>query len=284
MRKSGLLLLLGLIFCLLPLEVMGLEPMDEAEMDRVQGQSGIAMTMSDLNIYNENDYLAYEDTSAAGNRIEFADTASFYAYQSLAPTYLQVYTNQQDLVLVGLEVLAEDGQAMDMGTFFQAENYTFSNQHLGSMDIEDLSLQEFALYLTPAEALDNVQGSGMAMQMEARSSLQEFRWNYQSGDGNDQALVLGQATVAQSFDQEGQPQGRFQIGELDARDENSGEINPALFQVRQDENDQAFVRMNLPMQGSLRVEDVQMGDHDLGPIRVEGMQIHHLQMDFVPYE
>jgi len=262
-----------------------MEPMDEAEMEKVHGRSGIAMALNNATVYTERDEFSYQDTSNASNRIRFADSTSFSRLNSLAPLTLQILENEHELILVALEALAGDGDsAWDMDLSHNATDFDFAGKDLGSMHLEGVSSEEFALYTTPSEALDGVDRSGIALQLETRTEVQEFLWSYQSGDSNTDAFRLGGIHLAGSFDN-GEPQGLFSIGELDPYDESGVELDPAMIQVQQNDEGQAFVRMNLPMQGSLRVQDVEVGSQDnLGPIRVEGMDVHHLQLDFKPFQ
>lgn len=284
MPKLGLLLVLALIYLLLPWGASAMEPLNEEEMDSVQGQSGIAMATSNATLYSEKRDWAYQDTSEDEEKMEYSDIVSFFQMHSLEPFTLQVFENEQEMILLALEALAEEQEAAwDMDLSFDATGYVFAGHDLGSMHLESMGLEEFALYTTPSEALEGVDRSGVALQLDARASLDEFRWAYQNGEDNEEALLLGGVHLAHSFDN-GDPQGLFSIGELDPYNEN-GDMDPAMFQVRQDEEERVFVRMDLPMEGSLRVEDVEMGQEDnLGPIHLEGMDVHHFQMDFKPFE
>ncbi len=284
---TGLRHLLGiaaLLVILLPAGSNPMEPMSESEMDGVQARSGIAFAVSDAKIYRHSERLALEDTSSDQNRVEYGNITSYYSFQNVTPMSLRVFQNDHGLPLVGMEALpGGDRDALDMSVTLRAGSYTFCGQNMGKMAIEDYGMAEFALYMSPSEALEGVDRSGVAFQLETRASMEALRWNYQNGENNDGSFVLDDLRLARSFDAEGNPEGRFNLGHLDARDENGGSLNPAMFQVLQDDTGDAFVRMQLPMQGSLRVEDVQMGEHDyLGPIRIENMEVHHMQVDFIP--
>lgn len=261
-----------------------MEPLSEQEMEGVRARSGISLALSDAKIYRHDPYLAYEDTQDGDNRVEFGDTASLYTFQSLAPTYVRVYENQDGLVLVGLEGLGDEGEdAMDKRSYFYSDSFTFLTQSLGSMSLDNHWTGEFALYLASAEEFDLNDADGLAFQLETRAGFDEFRWEYQEGEDNDEAFVLGGMKAAASFDDEGNPQGRFTMGEIDPRDETDAENNPASLQVLQNDDGDPLVRMNLPMAGSLRAEQVKINDHDLGPMMIDGLEIHHLETDIRPF-
>jgi hypothetical protein len=283
MMFPRLLVCLILLILLSPLSASAMEPLGEAEMGKVHGRSGIAIMATNATIYAERGKWGYEDTTNASNRIRFADSTSYSRFNSLEPLTLRILENGGGLTLVALEALAGDGEsAWDMRLSHNSTDYDFAGQDLGSMHLEGMSSEEFALYATPSEALDGVDRNGIALQLETRTAVQELLWSYQTGDSNTDAFRLGGIHLAGSFEN-GEPQGLFSVGELDPYDESGVALDPAVIQVRQDDQGQAFVRMSLPMEGSMRVKDVEVGIHDnLGPIRVDGMDVHHLQLDFKP--
>lgn len=275
-------------FLLLALSLSGafaMEPMSEKEMAGMSAGSGIALALSDVKIYRHDPYLAYQDTGDGDNRMELGDTSSFYTFQSFAPIYVRVYENQDELMIAALEALGEDGKdAMDKAVSVIADHYTFLSQELGGFRVDNHHTRELALYLAPADQFDGLNNAdGLAFQLETRAGLDTFRWAYQDGQDSSEAFVLGNVDAAESFDSDGNPLGRFCIGDLNPRDENSGGTNPASLQVLKNQDGNPFVRMNLPMAGSLRAEQVQMAGHDLGPVRIDGLRVHHLKVDFRPF-
>jgi len=61
----------------------------------------------------------------------------------------------------------------------------------------------------------------------------------------------------------------FRIGNIDTG-------NPATIDVSTDTGGTTSLNLNLPMQGSLRVENVNFGGNDFGPIAIDGINVHHL--------
>ncbi len=278
-------ILLQVAFLSLPLTSNALEPMDDAEMDGVHAQSGIVLGLSDAEIYTHKGYETYQDTTSSGTMIEFEDTSSFHRFNTPEGIFLRVFQNDSGLPLVALEALSDiydDAWVQDMALYTGA--ITFDGENLGALEVKGMGPKEFALYMTPAGVIDNLPAnSGVTFQLEARASMDEFRWDYRGNGSEDGQFLLGGGEVAGSFDEQGNPDGRFIIGNLDPRDENAGALAPAMFRVMQDDDGRGFVRMNLPMEGSIRIDDIEMGEHDVyGPLHVDGMEIHHLQMDFAP--
>jgi hypothetical protein len=69
--------------------------------------------------------------------------------------------------------------------------------------------------------------------------------------------------------------GLFQIGAI-------AEGAPATFDVGQGEDGMVAVTMNMPMRGSLRVESLQWGGSDFGPMAIDDIQVHRLTVRFIP--
>lgn len=271
-------------FCLsLPTGIAAMTPADDADLDGVRAQSGLAIAAADVEIYSEKSYWAYADTTPDGSRIAFEDAAAFYRVAFSEPVFLRVFQNRKDLPIVGVEALANYREkALDIDMAASIDTFTFKDADFGSLYLSGVGPETAAFYATPLGAHDGYPGnSGIGFQAETRSVLDEFEWTYNQ---EEERFFLGGLQLAGSFDADNIPQGRFSIGDIDARDEHDGALAPASFQVLEDAEGRGFVRMNLPMEGSIRVDDVEMGGHSLGPIMIEDMSVHHLEVDFVPFD
>ena len=274
------------LFCLLlPLSAAALEPADDADLDSIKARSGIAIAVSDVELYGQKTYRAMADTTTDESRIALEDTAFYYRFNALEPVYLRVFQNQHGFAMAGLEALAEnDGAAWAQEMVVESEALVLDDHDLGSLHLADLSPEAFAVYTAPLGDNSDYSGeSGVAFQYETRTKMEEFRWQYNES-GNDGVFSLGNAYAAREFDDAGNPKGLFAVGSMDPRNENGGEFEPATFRAHQDDQGRPFMRMNMPMEGSIRIEEVEMGGHEIGPVRLEDMEIHHLEVDFIPWQ
>ena len=71
--------------------------------------------------------------------------------------------------------------------------------------------------------------------------------------------------------------GSFGIGDLGA-----STPTPATIDVGTDASGNPSMQMNLPMTGTIRVEDVTFGGTDFGPSAIDGITVHHLNVQMVP--
>lgn len=287
------------LFLLFPaLSATAMEPMNEAEMDSVQAQSGIAIALDNIQIYNHSGW-AYEDTSLAANKIEFKDMASYMILDTRNPLTFRVMINPNDVAM--MELTGQPSIWMEMNT----NDFFFADKDMGSLHLSLRPpdgnrmgfIEEFALYVAPLGTQADFTGDGIAFQLEARSGLEEFRWDYNQADADEFRLggvhMAGSFTDTDSIDTDPAtwaPQGHFRIGNLNAY-ETTNPLGPGTFQIVQDETDPdyAFIRMNLPMEGSVRIEEIGMFadpendgtfvQDDFGPMIVDGMRVDHFQMD-----
>jgi len=308
MRAIGFLTAFLVCFWLAPL-AKAMEPMGEAEMDNVRAQSGIALGIENVQIYSQ-DGWGYRDTSGDATRtIEFFDAASYMFVDTRNPLTLRVMQNPDGKAM--LEITGQPSIWMQE----HINAFSFIDRDLGSLhtnlrppDEEEGHMgfmEEFLFYVAPHGVFVVDGGDGIAYQLELRSRVEEFLWDYNQED--DDAFWLRGVRMADTFDAEDNPVGRFMIGNLDAY-ENDSDIGPATFQVLPDgEEGHAMLRFNLPMEGSLRIDEIGMyslvdeGPQDapdwesneqpeddaaeyeednFGPMMIDNMEVHHLQVDF----
>jgi hypothetical protein len=65
--------------------------------------------------------------------------------------------------------------------------------------------------------------------------------------------------------------GVFSIGDMDAG-------NPATLDIGTDAGGLTVMQLQLPMSGSIRMENLQFGGNDFGPTAIDGLQVHRLTL------
>jgi len=313
-RIVGICFLISAFFIsvLIPFSSAALEPMSAADMDAVQAQSGIAVSLDNIGIYNSITSFSYEDTTGTDSKIVFANTESLLRLDTDHPLTIRTLQNVDGMPLVAFELLSPDGDEPALIAYLEmnTETLEFVGADLGSLHLNfrppsvDLMgfMEEFALYAAPFGALDALHSynfdpalfdgdGGIGFQFETRSGIDEILWNYNRDEDNE--FYLRGIQMFGGFDGEGAPEGRFLVGNLAPYD-NDSDIGPAAFQVLSDV-DGGFVRFTLPMEGSARIDEIGMytldsgtGDYvapagdGFGPMIIDDMQVHHFQLDFRP--
>ena len=319
MKIRTTMLVTAFLICLLPALSNALEPMDDFAMDNVRAQSGIAIGLDNIQVYSHRGW-AYEATSGGANKkISFENTSSYMILNTRNPLTFRVMQNPDGVAM--LELTGQPSVWMEMNT----NDFSFAGEDMGSLHLSlrppdgDLMgfMEEFLLYVAPLGTQDGFTSDGIAFQLETRSGIEEFRWDYNKVDADE--FRLGGVYMAGAFGAGTEladpslwdPTGRFRIGNLNAY-ENDSPLGPATFQVVPDPDappGYAILRLNMPMEGSFRIGEVGMytiddqgpqpppgwpdepADNpvefvadDFGPMTIDGMTIHHLQVDFKTYE
>jgi hypothetical protein len=196
----------------------------------------------------------------------------------MQPLTFDVFTvNDPTSPIYGKSMLALNAPDWLQELAVSADHVIFCDQDLGSMDLGVIHKPSFALYLSDHQA------SGIDFEYDAALDMDAFRYTYNT---TPESLNLsgihlsGSATGAPEDPASWTFTGNFQVGDM-------FNANPATFDVGSftdpdTGNQLAAVALNLPMQGTIRVEDVHFGTSDFGPCAIDGLKVHRLQVLIVP--
>ena len=272
-----------LVCLLLAFPAAALERMDDSDLDEVKAQSGIAIALSDVRIYKHKSDIAYRDTERHGNSMVFENIVFSNGNQgpmrfnTPQPVTLRMLSNSER------PIVAIEAPHWQQEVAIDVHNFVFCEQSLGSLHLSGFSPSEFALYASP---LNNIRG-GIGFQLEAKAQVDELRWQYNRSSGEGDAAYIRGFHMAGSFVHEGdvpedpstwQAQDRFAIGDLNPYGES--QFLPAEFSMGGNPG-RAYIELRMPMEGSVRMEEIRMGSHDMGPIIIDGMRVHELTVEFV---
>jgi len=189
------------------------------------------------------------------------------------PTYQTIYHPAQALVAV------QDSTQVSP-RWYSVGDLVFCNQSLGSLNLDALSMGP-SLHRFGAHA-DGT--SGIDFDYSTSVYAKEFRYTYTttpvSPDTTGTLALTGihlMGAATGTADDPSNPatweftgtNNVFRIGNIDTG-------NPATIDVSTDTGGTTSLYLNLPMQGSLRVENVTFGGNDFGPIAIDGINVHHL--------
>jgi hypothetical protein len=168
-------------------------------------------------------------------------------------------------------------------------NHTNTSQPLGSIKLDSLR-QGPSLYRVWAHS------SGISFDYTTTLSASALTYTYNT---TPTTLSLTGINIAGSAT--GNPQdptfttvpwvfsGTFKIGTIgdpDVYDINSNLIfvgnQPATIDVGTDNSNNSYISQNLPMSGTIRVADVNFGGKDFGPVAIDNLQVHRLNLKISP--
>lgn len=265
-----------------------LQPLDNDALAAVSGAGGLSIAIDDVSVFIHTDSFSYVD-SDTGNALTLEDLTitngdlrpAFFAAGDrdvngdglITPLTIDVGTiddpaspayGQTLVVLEALDWFQE--------VALHAETLRFCGADLGMLDVGVIHRPSFYWMLGPHE------GTGIDWEYGTRLSIDTLRLTY-----NELNNSLAANGIHFGLHDDGDPAdpgtwqmtGLFQIGAM-------AEGQPATFDVGQGEDGMVAVTMNLPMRGSLRVESLQWGGTDFGPMAIDDIQVHRLTVRFVP--
>lgn len=159
--------------------------------------------------------------------------------------------------------------------YFDVAQLVFAGQELGSLQVGPVTEGPSTLRITAP-----VTGPGIEFDYTSRLDIGSFRYKYNSSDSLafSGAHLVGSAGGAPEDPASWTLTGSYHIGETAA-----DSPNPAFVKVgglAGDTVPSTFI--SLPMQGSLRVEDVAFGPSSFGPMAIDGINVHRLQLRLTP--
>jgi len=284
-------------FFALPCSVFGLAPLSENQMKDATAQAGITIAVEDMTLYshidavqitepgNPNSYMRLENIESFSNFLFEAEHGPTGAFT------LDLFTvNDTASAIDGKPLLYIDASHWNQTTSTTIDSINMCGTPIGSMSIDAFSTPSFHLYLGAHDA-------GVDMEFGAQVTIDQFSYRDEPGKlaGVD-TLTLSGITLAGSFTgapetpSAWEPSGEFTFG-------NIMEGNPVTLDVAADNNEflsvngtdgnplpnprfgSGFIALNVPMEGSIRVEHMKVEGNDLGAFALDNIKAHKLYIE-----
>jgi hypothetical protein len=274
-RWKAIIFYVCFLWVLIPFSGLAeMRPLGDDDLAEVAGHGGVDIWIKDFSFDLGFETIEYTDTDT-GNSIEFNNIIvhdgtgmSAYIDYGDSPMTIDVFTvNDPSLAIHGqtfLSIVRPDASANKL--YYTIENLVFSDQDLGRLDIGLVRNPYFHFNMTG-------HGTGISWEYGTEIEIDEIRFTYNT---TPEYLEYSGIHLAESAT--GAPEspgtwafsGPFKIGDMI-------ENNMATFDVETfTATGQTHMLLNLPMSGTLRVEDVQFGGTDYGPIAIDGIAVHRL--------
>jgi hypothetical protein len=299
-RKFIILALLPGIFLFSPGAYAALMAMGDSELDTVQAQAGLSIMVKDITFTMSMDSFKYVDTDT-GNAFELKNVL-FNGGPTSLPNVTNIYgmtyspsamwfdSGDQamtwDVMTIGSGPIA--GKTLFVGAaptwdekiYMQASNVVFAGQDLGSLNIDDITVND------PNSGQHLMIGghNGIDFEMGFDRKIGNIRYIYNTTPESLEfqgvhltKTAAGDPTNPSTWTFSGQ----FTIG-----NELGG--NPASFDIETITTPtnpfygKTVLDLGLPMQGSIRIDNVAFGGTDFGPIAIDGIVVHRLHVYLVP--
>ena len=257
-----------------------LNEVSEEELSQVSAQSGITRVIGDSQFRVTLDSYRISDTDHSPrnwmelNNITIDDGLGGYFS-------MDTPANEADFntIDVGTDSSGRFNVLMNMSTNVEPRTYTvgnfvFCDQDLGSIKLSNV--RHGTDMLTIGSHMDGTCGIDMEYQTKIDIDSLTYTYNFSPLPNFPRSLVLSGIHLSQfSLGSPEDPtswisMGKFKFGDL-AND------NPITLDVGTNENTGVTsCFMNIPMQGTARVENVEFHKQDFGPIAIDGINVHHL--------
>jgi hypothetical protein len=254
------------------------EEMDDAAMDQVVAEAGISIEFTTLGYRAVTENLRLTDTDT-GNALELKDLMIHDGNGN--PFTLRTAGEAITIDVLGAGDPANPAQgsatvSIEMPLLEQRKSVTvgrivFCGQELGRLDIGNISMPQSHWYLSGHGGLD------MEFGLKYKVDHLDYMYNEAPVPGHldFNGIHLAEDFTANPTDDPADPStwnpaGTFRIGDMLGG-------QPATLDVDgQGAGGPGYLSLNLPVQGSIRVENIHFGSSQFGPCAIDGIRVHRL--------
>lgn len=270
-----------------------LKNMDNEELEKVVAQSGVSIEFDNAQYYNEFKNIEFYDSDAVGY-VSFKDIVIDdgngwgYTLNTNQPITIDIVEFSTGILDIdpdyALEIYAPD---LEQNKFINIGSIQFNGQDIGKLTLGPIEQKSYKFWLAPPD--DNTLGdtdSGLYFKYWHQSHIGEVEYKYNSNE----SLKLTNLTVANTISGDPKqpstwvPSGSFLIGKNGGSDGDFARINITRTDLGNIFNHDYRVQMelDLPMSGSLRIENLKIGATSFGPIAIDNINVHKLAITIRP--
>ncbi len=271
----------AVIFTLCMPAVSGAEMsrVDESELSQISAQSGISYVIGNSQYRITRDSFRFSDTDHdPHNWIEFNNISiddGSGNYFSMDTPYNEVDFNRID---VGTDYSGMTHVFMNLSLNVQPRTYSVGNFVFCNQDLGSLRLENFRTAPSNMLTISGRSGGGCGINLEYQTEIMidAAKFTYNTAP---ESLSLNNIHLSQyAYGDPSDPStwsfsGKFKLGDL-------ANSNPATIDVGTADNGDGTtttsVFYNIPMTGSIRVQNVDFGGNNFGPCAIDGINVHHL--------
>lgn len=252
---------------------------DENELSKINAQSGISYVIGDSQYHITTDSYRFSDTDHdPHNWIQLNNITIDDGYGN--PFSMNTPANEADFntIDVGTDVAGLTHVLLNLSMNVDPRTYTignfvFCNQDLGSLRLEDYRNAP-SNRLTFTARNDGSSGINFDYQTEIMIGAAKFIYN-----NTPESLSLSNIHLSEyAYGDPADPTSWYYSGKFKLGDPANN--NPATIDVGTVDNGDGTtttsVFYNIPMKGSIRVQDVNFGGKSLGPCAIDGINVHRL--------
>jgi hypothetical protein len=301
MRKidSGVILLMTVLHLtifspiLSPAPSAAMEELTDGELHRFTGQAGITMALSGFQLVRHQDSLRLSDVEGVG----YLDLKDHTFDISISAGASNV-DGDDEIGFLNIDLLTVDDSAspvygkpllqvecsdVDMRSNFSSQSLDWSGSDIGSTSFTGITQPRFEVFIGAHD------GGGVDLEYSGTVDIEEYRYNYNA----TQALsfsgihLSGTAQGDRHDPSTWSYEGSFSFGSV-------MEAKPVTMDVVADDNETwvvggteypnprygaGYIALDVPMEGSFRMEAINFGGNEMGPLVMDGVRIHKLYIE-----
>lgn len=287
------LILISLIFFICSSAYGELKELNNQEMDNIKAQAGVSIEFDNAQFYNEFKNIEFYDSDKTGHvsfkNVIIGDNMGWgYTINTNEPISIDIVEFSTGIFDIdpdyALEISAPD---LDENKWISVGNIVFCDKDIGVLNMGPIQPKALKFWIAPPD--DNTLGdtdSGLYFKLWTKEQIGEITYKYNTSS----SFKIAGIHIANSFS--GDPttpsswssSGMFLIGEQGGSDSNFARVNITRTDLGNIFNHDYRVQMelDLPMSGSLRIENLQVGSNNFGPMAIDNIVVHKLSVTIRP--
>jgi hypothetical protein len=287
-----------------------LTPLTPVELKSCTAQAGVSIAVSDVvteHFFNDFRFADPDDPTNQNinfQNINIVSRLSIGKNNVNGDSRIDPFTIDIGSInnMVMMALIAPD---LECNIDFTSQSILFNGANLGSLSISNMYFTDFSLMMGPHPT-----GTGIEFSIGSKVSIDNFQFRYRHSSGQPESFSFGKTTLCNSFTDNSsdipedpktwKSSGPFIIG----NPSNFGTFNSASIDIAGDLNqtwnfvdgtgtaysvsnpryNSGFIALNLPMSGSIRIENIKFGPTgnsatNLGPLIMDGIKVERLSIE-----
>lgn len=269
-------------------------------MKQVSAQAGFSIILDDVKIIKANHSIKFIEAGENGGYLSLEDIDASFSLSTgitdidndglLGCFNLDIFTVDDPLSPVyGNTYMAIDADDWDQDLNIQIKKIDFCGAEIGALTVSNFSNPAFQMIIGAHE-------SGADIMISGNPTIETIAFN----ENENNALTFTGTHLCNTFS--GDPSdpsswaknGAFMVGDIFSGNPATIDIsgdNQAFFTIERDilnggsyarENPRygvGYIQLNLPMTGSMRIENMNFAGTDFGPLAIDGIHVHELSIE-----
>lgn len=279
-----------IFICLTNSSLFAISLMSENELKSQTAQAGISIAIDNAVFYNEDSQIKLIDdlNKPTPGYLNFKNVKTLTTYNTgnvdfdndgIMGEILIDIASPSDPASGGYPnpYISIESDDFEVQSFIKIGELEFNQSAIGSMEIIGTGFPKWNLYF-------GGHGSGIDFETGFQLKVDSFKFDY-GPEANGNWLGFQNLFIADSFSgipenpSTWQPSGKFKLGNFKTN-------SPATFDIGQratndptGSDTEPVIYISAPITGSLRIENIHLGNKDFGAVAIDGINIHRLTIE-----